>query len=319
MQNADFDQVGAMPKLAYMNDMARIFFTKMHGLGNDFVVVDARTNTPDLSPAAYRVIGDRHRGVGYDQFLTILPPRDGGAAYMTIHNPDGSEAEACGNGTRCVAATLMDETGRNSAVVETATGPLACSRDTNGLVTVDMGPALLGWRDIPLTRETDTLHVTLKNAPVSDCVCVNIGNPHAVFFVDDVEAVALSKVGPALEHHPMFPKRTNVEFVTVRSPHELRMRVWERGAGITQACGSGACATLVAAVRRGLTGPKADVVLDGGTLILEWTEGGRVLMTGPIAKSFSGVIDVENLLGVSCWSNPLSLIGSSPKQVELGG
>ena len=282
-----------------MNDMTRFSFTKMHGLGNDFVVIDARANAPDLGPAAYRALGDRRRGIGYDQFLTILPPRDGGTAYMTIHNPDGTEAEACGNGTRCVAATLMDENGSNSAVIETVAGSLACSRDANGHVTVDMGPALLGWRDIPLIRGTDTLHVALEGAPATDCVCVNIGNPHAVFFVDDAEAVALSKIGPTLENHPMFPERANIEFVTVRSPHELRMRVWERGAGITQACGSGACATLVAATRRGVAGPKANVVLDGGTLALEWTEGGRVLMTGPIAMSFTGVFDVEDLLGVA--------------------
>ena len=279
-----------------MNHMTRFAFTKMHGLGNDFVVVDARKNAPDLSPTAYRAISDRRRGVGCDQFLTILPPRNDGAVYMTIHNPDGSESEACGNGTRCVAATLMDEAESDSVVVETLAGSLACSRDANGQVTVDMGPALFGWHDIPLAHATDTLHVPLEDAPATDCVCVNIGNPHAVFFVDNAEAVALAEIGPALEHHPMFPERANVEFVTVLSRSELRMRVWERGVGVTQACGSGACATLVAATRRGLVGPKADVVLDGGTLTVELAKDGRILMTGPVAMSFSGVIDVQNLL-----------------------
>ncbi len=270
--------------------MVRIDFTKMHGLGNDFVIVDARLRDPELDAAAYRAIGDRRRGVGYDQFLTILPARNGGTAFLKIHNPDGSEAEACGNGTRCVAAVLMDETGRQDAVIETVAGTLACERSADGRVTVDMGMAALGWRDIPLATDVDTLNVALDGAPMSGACCVNIGNPHAVFFVDDAEAVALAEIGPMLEHHPMFPERANIEFATILSPREIRMRVWERGAGITQACGSGACATVVAAARRGLAERRADVVLDGGTLTIEWTEGGRVLMTGPTATSFSGTL-----------------------------
>ena len=282
---------------AYISDMMRIDFTKMHGLGNDFVVVDARAQDPGLDEAAYRAIGDRRRGVGFDQFLTILPPVNGGTAFMKIHNPDGSEAQACGNGTRCVAAVLMDEAGRNEAVVETVAGSLVCARSDDGRVTVDMGPAGLDWRDLPLAREVDTLNVPLDDAPMTDACCVGMGNPHAVFFVDDAEAVPLAEIGPVLEHHPMFPERANIEFATVRSPTEIRMRVWERAAGITQACGSGACAVLVAAVRRGLAERRADVILDGGTLTIEWTEKGRVLMTGPTATSFQGSLRLPDRSG----------------------
>ena len=289
--------VGARRIQAYISDMMRIPFTKMHGLGNDFVVVDARAGNPGLDEAAYRAVGDRRRGVGYDQLLTILPPSNGGTAFMKIHNPDGSEAEACGNGTRCVAAVLMDETKRNDVVVETVAGSLVCERSPDGRVTVDMGPARLDWRSIPLAREVDTLSVDLDGAPFTDACCVNMGNPHAVFFIDDAEAVPLAEVGPVLEHHPMFPELANIEFAAIRSRTEIRMRVWERAAGITQACGSGACAVLVAAARRGLSERRADVILDGGTLTIEWTEAGRVLMTGPTAISFSGMIDLPDPRG----------------------
>jgi len=282
---------------AYISDMMRIDFTKMHGLGNDFVVVDARARDLGLNEAAYRAIGDRRRGVGYDQFLTILPPRNGGTAFMMIHNPDGSEAEACGNGTRCVAAVLMDETGENEAIVETVAGALVCARSDDGRVTVDMGAAGLDWRDIPLAREADTLNIAFDAVPEIGACCVNMGNPHAVFFVEDAEAVPLSEIGSVLETHPMFPERANIEFATVRSRTEIRMRVWERAAGITQACGSGACAVLVAAVRRGLAERRADVILDGGTLTIEWTDEGRVLMTGPTATSFQGSLRLPGLSG----------------------
>ena len=282
--------VGERRIQAYISNMIQLAFTKMHGLGNDFVVVDARAEDPGLDANAYRAIGDRRRGVGYDQFLTILPPRNGGTAFLKIHNPDGSEAEACGNGTRCVAAALMDEADRNDVIVETVAGALVCERSPDGRVTVDMGPAGLDWRSIPLAREVDTLSVDLEGAQATGACCVNMGNPHAVFFVEDADAVPLAEIGPTLEHHPMFPELANIEFATVCSRSRIRMRVWERGAGITQACGSGACAVLVAAARRGLAEHRADVILDGGTLTIEWTEAGRVLMTGPTATSFSGSI-----------------------------
>lgn len=272
-------------------------FLKMHGLGNDFVVVDGRTADAALSEAQYRAVGDRRRGVGYDQFLTILPPKNGGLAYMAIHNPDGSQAQACGNGTRCVASLLMDEAGADEIVLETVVGGLICRRGTDGRVTVDMGKANLAWNQIPIAVETDTLEVTVPGAEAyGPATMVNMGNPHAVFFVEDAEALDLARIGPPIETNPIFPERANIEFVSVLAPDRLRMRVWERGAGITQACGSGACATVVAAARRGvIPGRSASVVLDGGVLDIAWREDGHVEMTGPVATSFSGMLDLSSL------------------------
>ena len=278
--------------------MGGLAFTKMHGLGNDFVVVDGRVRPAALTAAQYRAIGDRRRGVGYDQFLTILPPRVGGTAYMAIHNPDGSEAQACGNGTRCVAAVLMRETGSREVVIETIAGRLACADAGDGRVTVDMGPANLAWDAIPLAAEADTLALAVPGAEAfGPATAVNMGNPHAVFFVPDAEAVDLAAVGPGIERSPLFPERANIEFVTVLARDRLRMRVWERAAGITQACGSGACAVVVAAARRGLTERRATVVLDGGPLEILWRPDGHVEMTGPVATSFAGILDPDLLAG----------------------
>ena len=216
---------------------------------------------------------------------------------MRIRNPDGSEAEACGNGARCVAALLMAERGADAIVIETAAGRLDCAAAGGGAVTVDMGPARTGWRDIPLARSCDTLHLPVAAHGLDDPVGVNIGNPHAVVFVADAEAAALAEAGPALERHDLFPQRANIEVVHVAAPDRLRMRVWERGAGITQACGSGACAAAVAAHRRGLTGRTVEVVLDGGSLTIDWCVDGHVAMTGPVATSFSGVLDDRLLAG----------------------
>lgn len=272
-------------------------FLKMHGLGNDFVVVDGRTADATLSEAQYRAVGDRRRGVGYDQFLTILPPKNGGLAYMAIHNPDGSQAQACGNGTRCVASLLMDEAGAEEIVLETVVGGLICKRSADGRVTVDMGKANLAWTEIPIAVETDTREVTVPGAEAyGPATMVNMGNPHAVFFVEDAEALDLARIGPPIETNPIFPERANIEFVSVLAPDRLRMRVWERGAGITQACGSGACATVVAAARRGMIpGRSASVVLDGGVLDITWRADGHVEMTGPVATSFSGTLDLSAL------------------------
>ncbi|SDG21689.1 diaminopimelate epimerase [Thalassobaculum litoreum] len=272
-------------------------FLKMHGLGNDFVVVDGRKADAALSEAQYRAVGDRRRGVGYDQFLTILPPKNGGLAYMAIHNPDGSQAQACGNGTRCVASLLMDEAGAEEIVLETVVGGLVCKRAADGRVTVDMGKANLGWTEIPIAVETDTREVTVPGAEAyGPATMVNMGNPHAVFFVEDAEALDLARIGPPIETNPIFPERANIEFVSVLAPDRLRMRVWERGAGITQACGSGACATVVAAARRGMIpGRSASVVLDGGVLDITWRADGHVEMTGPVATSFSGTLDLSAL------------------------
>jgi diaminopimelate epimerase len=272
--------------------MTGLAFTKMHGLGNDFVVLDGRDAPLALDAAGARAIADRRTGVGCDQLITILPPRTSGAdAFMRILNADGDEVEACGNGARCVAAILMGEAGTERTVLETVVGLLPAERAAGGAIAVDMGEARLDWRDIPLAEEADTLALDLTVGPLSAPSAVNMGNPHAVFFVDDAQAVDLAAHGPEIEHHPMFPERINVEVVQVLSPTRLRMRVWERGVGITRACGTGACAALVAAHRRGLAGRAAEVVLDGGGLEIAWLENGHVRMAGPAAVSFTGALD----------------------------
>jgi len=275
-------------------------FIKMHGLGNDFVVIDARTEPLVLSDAQASAVADRKTGVGCDQFIVIEPPKNGRAdAAMRIRNADGGEVEACGNATRCVAQLLMKEQGKNRIAIDTVAGLLLAEDAGNGRVAVDFGPARLEWRDIPLARAMDTLHLDLTLGPLGDPVAVNVGNPHAVFFVPDAEAIDLKTLGPQLERHALFPERCNIEAATVLSPTRIRMRVWERGVGITRACGTGACATLVAAARRGLAERKADVILDGGTLEIEWTADNHVRMTGPVATSFSGVLDESLLRGAS--------------------
>ncbi|MBL6927747.1 MAG: diaminopimelate epimerase [Rhodospirillales bacterium] len=267
-------------------------FVKMHGLGNDFVVFDARRRAPDLSADQVRAIANRHTGVGCDQLIIMEPPRDDAAdVFMLIRNADGSEVEACGNATRCVASLVMKERGAAAVVIETVVGLLHATAGEGDLITVDMGPVRLDWRDIPLAKAMDTLHMEIEEGPLRDPVGINVGNPHAVFFVDDVKSIPLETVGPRVEHHPLFPARINVEAVQVLSPTRLRMRVWERGTGITQACGTGACATLVAAHRRGLTERAADIILDGGTLRIEWNDKDHVLMSGPAATSFAGTLD----------------------------
>jgi diaminopimelate epimerase len=269
----------------------RLPFTKMHGLGNDFVVIDARSRALGLSDEQKRRIADRRRGIGCDQ-LIVLERSTRADVFMRIYNPDGSEAGACGNATRCIAGRLMAERGVERVVVETISGLLETSAAERGDIAVDMGEARTDWRDIPVAETCDTLHLPLALGSLSDPVGVNVGNPHAVFFVPDAAAIDLEQVGPQLEHAPLFPDRANIEFVQLLAPGLLRMRVWERGAGITQACGSGACATLVAAARRGLTGRKAEVVLDGGTLTIEWLANNHVLMTGGWTTSFQGEIDL---------------------------
>lgn len=264
-------------------------FLKMHGLGNDFVVI--RRDAPDAG--AVRLICDRRLGVGCDQLLTVTAPRDPAAdIFMHIYNPDGTAAQACGNGTRCVAHMWMRENKRTDCVIETVAGLLACRMVENDMVQVDMGEPRLGWAEIPLAEERDTLHLGVMSGALHDPVAVNMGNPHAIFFVDDVKKVDLAALGPQVERHVMFPERTNVEFAQIIGPEQIRVRVWERGTGVTQACGSGACATMVAAVRRGLIGRRAEIMLDGGSLFVEWRAAdNRVLMTGPASYVFEGVLD----------------------------
>ncbi|HXV24140.1 MAG TPA: diaminopimelate epimerase [Alphaproteobacteria bacterium] len=278
--------------------MSGLPFLKMHGLGNDFVVLDRRRHAFDLDAEAARRIADRRTGVGCDQVLILEPARNGQAARLTIRNADGGEATACGNGARCVAALLFEESGRPTVTIETAAGPVQALAKPGGQVEVDMGPAFSGWREIPLAREiADTSHLPVSAGPLSDPVGVGIGNPHAIFFMADAESIDLERWGPEVEQHPLFPMRTNVEVCTIRGRERIRMRVWERGVGVTRACGSGACAALVAAVRRGLAQRKAELILDGGSLEVEWrAEDGHVLLTGPVATSFSGSLD-PSLLG----------------------
>jgi diaminopimelate epimerase len=253
-----------------------------------------------LSDAQARAVADRKTGVGCDQFIVIEPPKNGRAdAAMRIRNADGGEVEACGNATRCVAQLLMKEQGKNRIAIDTVAGLLLAEDAGDGRVAVDFGPARLEWREIPLARAMDTLHLDLTLGPLGDPVAVNVGNPHAVFFVPDAETIDLKTLGPQLERHALFPERCNIEAATVLSPTRIRMRVWERGVGITRACGTGACATLVAAARRGLAERKADVILDGGTLEIEWTADNHVRMTGPVATSFSGVLDESLLRGAA--------------------
>ena len=277
--------------------MDGLSFTKMHGLGNDFVVLDARAAPIAIGERQARAIADRHAGVGCDQLIVLEPPAsDLADVFMRIRNADGGEVAACGNATRCVAAVLMREKKADHVIIETAAGLLDTEAADGGQVRVDMGPVRLDWREIPLAEAIDTLHVPIDVAPLRDAVGVNVGNPHAVFFVPDAEAVPLATVGPIIERHRLYPERVNVGVAQVQSEDEIRLRVWERGAGITMACGTGACAALVAANRRGLTGRKATVTLDGGPLLIEWLPDNHVVMTGPVAVSFRGVLD-PSLLG----------------------
>lgn len=276
--------------------MQRIAFFKMHGLGNDFVVLDRRRAAIALDAAAARALADRHRGIGCDQLILIETPRQPAAqAFMRIINADGSEAEACGNGVRCIARLIAEEIGDARVRLETPAGLLEAELLPDRRVAVDMGPARTDWRDIPLARDLDTSAVDLAAGPLSRPVCTSIGNPHATFFVADADAVDLAALGPRLEHDPLFPERANIGVASLQGRARLRLRVWERGAGITLACGSGACAALVAAHRRGLTGRQATVALDGGDLDIDWREDGHVLMTGPATLAFEGSFDAALL------------------------
>ena len=271
----------------------------MHGLGNDFVVLDAR-NRADLrlTPARAAALADRHTGVGCDQVIVLEPvgAGEGADVFMRIRNPDGSEAGACGNATRCVAQLVSTETGRSRVIVRTVSGDLPAEGLPDGRWRVDMGPARLGWRDVPLARELDTLHLPLSRGPIGDPAACSMGNPHATFFVPDLSRVRLDTFGPSLERDPIFPEGANIGFAQILAPDRLHLLMWERGAGPTRACGSGACAALVNAHRRGLADRRATVSLPGGDLLVEWREGdGHVLMTGPVATAFSGELDLDSL------------------------
>jgi diaminopimelate epimerase len=267
-------------------------FLKMNGLGNDFVVVEARSAPFAPSADQVRAIADRAAGIGCDQLIAI-EPGEGVDARVRFWNADGEEVSACGNGTRCVGWLLMQASGKDHAVMETRAGLLVATRAGERLVSVDMGKPRLEWGEIPLDTAQDTraldvvLHPdpALRNPPGA----VSMGNPHVVFFVDDIGTAPIREAGPVIERHPLFPEHVNVGFAQIKSRDRIRLRVWERGAGLTQACGTGACAALVAAARRDLTDRTATLELDGGELLIEWrAKDDHVIMTGPAAVDFAG-------------------------------
>lgn len=267
----------------------RLAFMKMHGLGNDFVIFDSRGKTAVTTPDLARAIGNRNTGVGFDQLAEIRSGEDTDI-ILDFWNSDGSVAGACGNATRCVAQYILAESSAESLTIRTLRGVLQARRAEGGMISVNMGIPQTDWQDIHLSHEVDLQHLPIDGDPVG----VGIGNPHCVFFVGNALAVDVAREGAAVEHHALFTKGTNVEFAEVRSRQEIRMRVWERGTGITLACGSGACATAVAANLRGLVDKSVRMEVDGGWLTLDWREDG-IWMTGPTAHVFSGVFEASFL------------------------
>jgi len=283
----------ARPAPAYIGGAMIIPFRKMHGLGNDFVVLDARATPLPITPTRAAAIADRRTGIGCDQFIVMEPGTDGADVFMRIRNPDGSESGACGNATRCVADLVMTEAATGTAAIRTIAGDLPSERLPDGTIRVDMGPARLDWAEVPLARAMDTLRLPISADGVSDPAACSMGNPHATFFVPDLDTLDIPRIGPVLEHDPIFPERANIGFAQVLAPDHLRLVVWERGAGLTLACGSGACAALVNAARRRLSAREATVSLPGGDLRIAWRNDGHVLMSGPTATAFTGMIDLS--------------------------
>jgi diaminopimelate epimerase len=278
-----------------------IQFRKMNGLGNDFVVLDARARPLALKAAQIAAIADRNRGIGCDQVIA-LEPSDFADVFMRIWNADGGEVGACGNAARCVAALLVAERGSPHVSIETESGMLSATVARDGSVTIDMGAPRFDWNEIPLSRHFgDTRAVEapqFSGLGLGAAAMVNVGNPHCIFFVENVEAHDLGRFGPVLEHDPLFPERANISLAQVTGPSSLRLRTWERGAGLTKACGTAACAAAVAATRRGLTGRKVTVTLPGGDLVIDWRENDdHILMTGPFALDYQGTIPPQLLEG----------------------
>ncbi len=271
-------------------------FVKMNGLGNDFVVVDGRAAPLGLSGDDIRRIADRQSGIGCDQFITLEPSAKADI-FMRIHNADGGEVGACGNATRCIAHLLFEETGKTSATIDTNAGLLHCTDAGDGLISVDMGQPRFKWQDIPLSEEfADTRAVELQIGPIDAPLLhspsvVNVGNPHAIFWVDNVDAHDLAGFGPLLENHPLFPESANISLAAVTGPNAITVRTWERGVGLTRACGTAACAVTVAAARKDLTGRTVTITLPGGDLDIEWRDDDHIVMTGPYQTEFRGVID----------------------------
>ncbi len=277
---------------------------KMNGLGNDFAVLDLRAHPRQFTAPEVRRIANRDSGVGCDQMIAIETSPAGADAFMRIWNHDGGEVEACGNAMRCVAAVLGEELGRDTLTIETSAGVLGATLNGDGAVTVDMGVPRFSWDEIPLAEEFhDTRTIELQAGPIDAPVLhspsvVNIGNPHCIFWVKDLEAHDLERIGPVLENHPLFPERANISLAHVTSPATITLRTWERGAGLTRACGTAACAVAVAAARKELTGRKITVTLPGGPLQMEWRESdGHILMTGPSELEYEGTLDPALLSG----------------------
>ena len=283
-----------------MGVLANQAFVKMNGVGNEIVVVDLRQGdgkTPAIGADEARVAASP-QGAPYDQLMALYPPRTPGTdAFVRIYNNDGSEAGACGNGMRCVASIVSDESGKNTLTFETKAGLINAWKGADGLFTIDMGKPRFAWNEIPLAEEfRDTRAIELQIGPIDKPVLhspavVNMGNPHAIFWVDDPYAYDLGRFGPLLENHPIFPDRANITLAHVVSREHIVMRTWERGAGLTKACGSAACATAVAAARLKRTERKVKVTLPGGELTIEWRADDHVLMTGPVAFEFNGTFD----------------------------
>lgn len=274
-----------------------ISFLKMNGLGNDFAMFDARDRAFKLSPDLARRIADRDTGVGCDQII-VLEPSGNADIAMRIYNADGGEVEACGNASRCVAILLIAETGRPQVTIETEAAILGAIVNQDMTVTVDMGTPRFRWDEIPLAEEfRDTRMIELQIGPIDDPVlhspsAVNVGNPHCIFWVDDVTEHDLSRIGPFIENHMLFPERCNISLAQVTSTESMILRVWERGAGLTKACGTAACAAAVAAARKKLTGRQVTVALPGGSLSIEWRESDdHILMTGPAELEYEGTLD----------------------------
>ena len=263
-------------------------FMKMHGLGNDFVVIDAREGEVALSKKIISGIADRHFGVGFDQLAVISKGEFD--AHLRFYNADGSESLACGNATRCIARYLMDETSKENLILTTMHGKIPAVDLGNGVTSINMGKPGLEWNKVPLSENIPTLELPIEGSPTA----TGMGNPHCTFFVEDAEKINLEEMGPKFENHPLFPERTNVQFASIIARDQIRMRVWERGAGVTLASGSSSCATAVAANRKGLTEKKVQIELDGGILSVDWRQDG-VWMTGPTMQVFTGSFSKEFL------------------------
>ena len=282
-----------------MSALAGTPYRLMNGLGNKFVVFDLRENNAQINAESAAKIAAPKTGPGCDQVITIETRKGSDTPFMGVWNADGSEVGACGNAARCVAHLLMEETGNDETTFSTTAEKLKAWRVGPTRIAVDMGEPKFGWRDIPLAEQMDdTRFIDVKLGPIDSPVlwgpsAVNVGNPHCIFFVDDAEAQAIDRFGPLVENHPLFPERCNVSVAQATSPHVIRLRVWERGVGITKACGTAACAALVCAHRRRLTERKATITLDGGDLAIEWRDDNHIIMTGPFELEGTGTLPEE--------------------------